>query len=91
MPVKVTIPVAYRSHTQGRAAIESNGIRVADVLVDLTRRFPGLRDKMYDNAGVPRSTLNIYLNREDIRFLDGHDTAVAEGDEITLLMPASGG
>ena len=91
MPVKVCIPVAYRAQTQGQAAIQAHGKSVREVIDGLISTFPGLEHKIRDDTGAIRATINIYLNREDIRFKNGHDTAVAGGDEITLLLPASGG
>ena len=91
MTVTIVIPMALRAATQCRAVVEAEGARVEEALQDLVRRYPELRAGLCDDSGAVKPALNVYLNRSDVRYLDGRQTAVVEGDELTLLLPASGG
>jgi len=64
---------------------------VKEVLADLEKRYPGVRERLYDDKGVLRRFINLYLNSEDIRFLKGETTPVKEGDEISIVPAIAGG
>jgi molybdopterin synthase sulfur carrier subunit len=91
MAVKVRIPNQFLSVADGHAEVVVTGESVAEILDALCRRYPPLRDKIFEADGEKRKTVNLYLNREDIRYLKGLETVVKEGDEIIILPPASGG
>ncbi len=91
MTVLVRIPPVLRQHTAGEQLVAADGATVGDVLQRLGARYPGLAAAIYDEAGALRSFLNIYLNDEDVRYLDQSGTAVAEGDTIALLPALAGG
>jgi MoaD family protein len=90
MSVRVQIPTPMRQHTDGQAVVEAGGTTVADVLDDLGRKFPGITQRLFDNGQV-RRFVNVYLNDEDIRYLDNLATAVKDGDELSIIPAVAGG
>lgn len=91
MPVTVRIPTPLRSITKGSAEVQAKGGSVADVMEDLERQFPGLRERLVDEGGELRRFINIYVNEEDIRFLQGKKTALKEGDQVSIVPAIAGG
>jgi sulfur-carrier protein len=69
----------------------AEGATVSDILNNLESQFAGIKDRICDESGAPRRFINIYLNEEDIRFLDGEGTAVKDGDEISIIPAIAGG
>jgi len=69
----------------------AEGATVNDILNNLESQFAGIKDRICDESGAPRRFINIYLNEEDIRFLDGEGTAVKDGDEISIIPAIAGG
>ncbi len=90
MSVTVKIPSQLRSATGGEAEASVEGATVGDVLDALYDRFGELRDRIAQDGGL-RRFVNVYIGGEDIRFLDGLDTDVADGDEVTILPAVAGG
>ena len=91
MAVLVRIPTPLRTLTKGSAEIQAAGDTVADVVDDLDRQFPGLRDRLLDETGELRRFINIYVNQEDIRFLQSKTTALKPGDEVSIVPAIAGG
>jgi molybdopterin synthase sulfur carrier subunit len=91
MPVTVRIPTPMRAMTKGVADVKAKGDTVEDLIVDLERQFPGLRDRLLDETGELRRFVNIYVNQEDIRFLDNKATILKEGDEVAIVPAIAGG
>ena len=91
MALKVKIPTPLRRHTDGSSAVEVSGTRVREALDDLTQRYPGVSERLFDGQGQLKSHLNVFLNNEDIRFLNGLDTPVRDGDTVVLLPALAGG
>ncbi|MGA2470962.1 MAG: ubiquitin-like small modifier protein 1 [Solirubrobacteraceae bacterium] len=91
MAVNVKIPTALRIATDGEAEVGVEGETVSEVLDALFERFDGLRERISDEQGSLRRFVNVYVAGEDIRFLDGLDTPVADGSEITILPAVAGG
>jgi sulfur-carrier protein len=91
MPVTVRIPTPLRSITKGSAEVQAKGDTVGDIVDDLERQFPGLRERLMDESGELRRFINIYVNEEDIRFLDGKKTALKEGDSVSVVPAIAGG
>ncbi len=87
---RVRIPPTLRSDTGGEREVEANGADVRAVLEDLTERHPALRDRIWEDGAVA-PFVNIYLDGEDVRTLDGVDTAVREGQSLILLPAMAGG
>jgi molybdopterin synthase sulfur carrier subunit len=90
MPVVVKIPAQLRSLTGNQAETEVDGTSVGEALDALYERYDGLRDRITEN-GELRRFVNVYVGGEDIRFGDGLDTPVSDGDEITILPAVAGG
>jgi sulfur-carrier protein len=91
MTVKVLIPTALQKFTNDQATIECNGSSVAELLNALEQSCPGIKDRLCDDQGKPRRFLNFYVNSEDIRFLEGTDTALQDGDEVSIVPAVAGG
>jgi sulfur-carrier protein len=90
MSIEIRIPTILRQYTGGEKAVEGSGGTLAEVIDDLEDRHPGLRDRLVDDKGL-RRFVNVYLNDEDVRFLGGLETSVADGDHVTVLPAVAGG
>ena len=90
MSVRVHIPTPLRQHTQGQAVVEAQGNNVQALLQNLGEKFPGINQRLFDNGQV-RRFVNVYLNDEDIRYLDNLQTAVKDGDELSIIPAVAGG
>jgi molybdopterin synthase sulfur carrier subunit len=91
MAINVRIPTPLRKLTQNRDTVEATGATVSAVMDDLERQFPGLKERLCDPHGELRRFVNIYLNDEDIRFAQGRQTAVKDGDELAIIPAIAGG
>ncbi|MFQ5915482.1 MAG: MoaD/ThiS family protein [Nitrospinota bacterium] len=91
MPVKVRIPTALQKLTKNQGEVEAMGGNIDEVFEDMEKRFPGLKERLYDGSGDIRRFINVFLNDEDIRFLDGPKTSVKEGDEVSIIPAIAGG
>jgi molybdopterin converting factor small subunit len=90
MAIEVRIPTILRTYTDGARAVEASGDTLRALIVDLEANHPGIQDRIVDEAGL-RRFVNVYLNDEDVRFLDGIDTKVSDGDVVTVLPAVAGG
>ncbi|MFM2437649.1 MAG: hypothetical protein RLZ55_460 [Actinomycetota bacterium] len=90
MAIEVRVPTILRTYTDGAKVVEANGTTIAEVVADLDVRYPGMADRLLDDKGL-RRFVNVYLNDEDVRFLDGLATVVADGDSVTVLPAVAGG
>ena len=90
MAVHVKIPTQLRSATDGEAVAAVQGTTVGEVLDALYERYSELRSRIAEDGGL-RRFVNVYVGGEDIRFLEGLDTPVSDGDEITILPAVAGG
>jgi molybdopterin synthase sulfur carrier subunit len=91
MAVLVRIPTPLRTVTKGAAEVQAAGATVADIIEDLERQFPGMRDRLLENGGNVRRFINLYVNEEDIRFLEGARTALKTGDQLSIVPAIAGG
>ncbi len=91
MPVLVRIPTPLRSLTKGSAEVQAKGDTVDDLIQDLERQFSGLRERLLDDKGELRRFINIYVNEEDVRFLEGKMTALKDGDAVSIVPAIAGG
>lgn len=90
MAVEVSIPTILRTYTGGAKAVSASGDTVNAVIADLNSTYPGIAERLVDDAGL-RRFVNVYLNDEDVRFLGGLDAAVTDGDSVTILPAVAGG
>ncbi|MEU9605247.1 MoaD/ThiS family protein [Streptomyces sp. NPDC048057] len=93
MAIEVRIPTILRTYTDGAKAVEGNGTTLAELFADLETRHAGIQDRIVDKANGDqlRRFVNVYLNDEDVRFLDGISTELSDGDSITILPAVAGG
>lgn len=91
MPVTVKIPTQLRTAAEGATEAQLDGATVEEVLGNLFERYGELRQRIADDDGSLRRFVNVYLSGEDIRFLEGLQTPVADGAELTILPAVAGG
>jgi molybdopterin synthase sulfur carrier subunit len=91
MSVTVRIPSPLQKITNNQAEITSEGTSIKDILADLEKQFPGIKERLYDEQGKLRRFINFYVNNEDIRFLQGEETAIKSGDEVSIVPAIAGG
>jgi sulfur-carrier protein len=91
MPIKVLVPTPLQKFTNDQAAIECDGGTIAELLDSLEQSFPGIKARLCDEKGDLRRFINFYVNSEDIRFLDGQNTHLKEGDEVSIVPAVAGG
>ncbi|MCY3712923.1 MAG: MoaD/ThiS family protein [Gemmatimonadetes bacterium] len=91
MPVTVRIPTPLRKLTENRSEIEIDGETVESLIGNMEASYPGIKDRLCDESGKVRRFINIYINEEDIRFLDGTDSAVKAGDRVSIVPAIAGG
>ncbi len=91
MGVLVRIPTPLRGMTKGAGEVQATAETVGDLIEDLERQYPGLRERLVEESGEIRRFINIYVNEEDIRFLQGAKTALKQGDEVSIVPAIAGG
>ena len=87
----VSIPTPLRPHTDGQARVEAQGSTVGEVLKDLGTRFPEFHKRIFDGRGELQQYVNVYVNNEDIRYLDELNTPVAPTDVVDIIPAVAGG
>ncbi len=87
----VKIPPVLRTQTGGEATVAADGSTVGDVLGALVDAHPTTRDQLFSSEGELNRYVNVYLNDEDVRVLDGLDTAIDDGDTVVILPAMAGG
>jgi sulfur-carrier protein len=87
----VKIPPVLRPQTDGEATVDADGVTVGDVLEALVDAHPGTRDQLFGGERELNRYVNVYLNDEDVRVLDGLETAIDDGDTVVILPAMAGG
>jgi molybdopterin synthase sulfur carrier subunit len=90
MAIEVRIPTILRTYTGGEKTVEGSGATLDELFADLDTRHTGLRERVVE-GGELRRFVNVYLNDEDVRFLKGIATELADGDSVTILPAVAGG
>jgi len=90
MSVQVEVPTVLRTFTAGERSIVGDGQDLQGLIADLETRYPGLSERILED-GKLRKFVNVYLNDEDVRFLDGLGTPLADADVVTILPAVAGG
>ncbi len=90
MAAIVRIPTPLRTLTQGADEVSAEGTTIVDVIADLDKNYPGIRERLLDEKGV-RRFINIFVGDEDIRFLDGLQTEVKAGERVSIIPAIAGG
>ena len=91
MPVTVRIPTPLQRLTNGQGEVQCDGATVTELLADLEQRHPGIKERICDQEGKLRRFVNVFVNEEDIRFLQGDQTKVKDGDEVSIIPAIAGG
>jgi len=91
MASKVRIPTPLRKLTNNEELVEVNAATIGDAINELQTRFPGIKERLVDDAGAVRRFVNVYVNEEDIRFLENQHTKLKDGDEISIIPAIAGG
>jgi molybdopterin converting factor small subunit len=91
MAVEIKLPTVLRAQADGLASVAIDGATVGEVFTQLLARYPGLRGNLLDDAGGLHKFVNVYKDDDDIRYLDGLDTKVSDGDVLSILPAVAGG
>jgi molybdopterin synthase sulfur carrier subunit len=91
MPKKVRIPTPLRKLTNNEEVVEVSAATIGGAIAELQARFPGIKERLLDDSGGIRRFVNVYVNEEDIRFLQNQETALKEGDEVSIIPAIAGG
>ena len=91
MSVEVRIPSPLKQLTNNQATVAAEGTDVESLLADLEHKFPGIKERLCDGTGALRPSVLLYVNNEDIRFLEGSKTKLKDGDEVAIVPSVSGG
>ena len=91
MAKKVRIPTPLRKPTNNEEIVEVNGATIDEAIAELQARYPGIKERLLDDTGNVRRFVNVYVNEEDIRFLQNQQTPLKEGDEISIIPAIAGG
>ena len=91
MSVTVRVPTPLQRLAGGAKNVKADGGSVSAVIEDLERQYPGMKGRLCEDDGTLRRFINIYVNGEDIRFSDGIETSVKDGDEMSIIPAVSGG
>ena len=91
MAITVRIPTPLQRLTHGQSEVQADGSTVKNLLEDLNRRYPGVKERICDENGKLRRFVNVFVNEEDIRFMQGDDTPLKDGDEVSIIPAIAGG
>ena len=91
MAITVRIPTPLQRLTSGKGEVEAEGKNVNELLADIERQYPGVKERICDEQGQLRRFVNVFVNEEDIRFLQGDQTALKDGDEVSIIPAIAGG
>ena len=91
MSVTVRIPTPLRQMTNGQNKVEVTPSTMGELIQQLDAAYPGIRDRLLDETGEMHYFVNLYLNGEDVRFLQGMDTSANTGDEVSIVPSVAGG
>ncbi len=90
MPIEVRVPTILRQYTGGEKLVTAEGLSLEAIIKDLNGNHPGIGNRLLDDSGL-RRFINVYVNDEDVRFLEGLQTVIADNDSITILPAVAGG
>lgn len=91
MAVQVRIPTPLRKFTDGQDTVDASGASIGAIIENLEQNHPGLKDRICEADGSVRRFVNLYVNGDDIRFLENLDSAVKDGDEVSIVPAIAGG
>ncbi|MBI3874534.1 MAG: MoaD/ThiS family protein [Verrucomicrobia bacterium] len=91
MPTKVRIPTPLRKLTHDEEVVTVNAATIGAAITELQTRYPGIQERLLDDKGEVRRFVNVYVNEEDIRFLQNQQTPLKDGDEVSIIPAIAGG
>src|ERR1051326_8426979 len=91
MAKKVRIPTPLRKLTNNEEGVEGDGATIGDAITELQSRYPGIKERRVEEKGEVRRFVNVYVNEEDIRFLQNQATTLKDGDEVSIIPAIAGG
>jgi len=91
MPVKVRIPTPLRKLTNDEELVTVEATTIGDAITELQTKYPGIKERLVDESGEVRRFVNVYVNEEDIRFLQNKETVIKDGDEVSIIPAIAGG
>jgi sulfur-carrier protein len=91
MPNNVRIPVQLRALTNGEEVVSASGKSVLELIEDIDKKFPGIKERICEADGKVRRFVNIFVNEEDIRFLEDLQTPISDKDEVSIIPAIAGG
>ena len=91
MPKKVRIPTPLRKLTNNEEVVEVSAADIGAAIIELQTKYPGIKERLMDDNGEVRRFVNVYVNEEDIRFLQNQKTPLKDGDEISIIPAIAGG
>jgi molybdopterin synthase sulfur carrier subunit len=91
MSVTVRIPTTMRPLCGGSSTVKVDGSKLSEVLADLNAQFPGFDDRLFDETGALRKFVNVFVADDDVRYLDGLDTVVPDGETVSIIPAVAGG
>ncbi len=91
MSVQVRVPTPLRRFTGGAEQVNTDGVSIAALVNDIEQNYPGIKERICDDQGNIRRFVNIFVNGDDIRFLDNLETALKDGDEVSIVPAIAGG
>ncbi|MDH3443016.1 MAG: MoaD/ThiS family protein [Deltaproteobacteria bacterium] len=91
MSVRVRVPTPLRKFTQGADEVDAQGNTIRALMEDLEKNYPGIKERICDDSGKVRRFVNVYVNGDDIRFLQNIETGLKDGDNISIIPAIAGG
>lgn len=91
MSIKVRVPAPLQKLTKDQPEVSVSGTNVRELIEELEREYPGIKDRICDETGKIRRFINIYVNEEDVRFLQRDETPLKDGDEVSIIPAIAGG
>ncbi|HEY6166549.1 MAG TPA: MoaD/ThiS family protein [Verrucomicrobiae bacterium] len=91
MAAQVRIPTPLRKLTNNEELVEIKAATIGAAITELQKRFPGIQERLVDEGGAVRRFVNVYVNEEDIRFLQNLQTPLKDGDEVSIIPAIAGG
>jgi len=91
MSARVRVPTPLRKFTQGCDEVDASGQTISGLFNDLEQNYPGIKERIIDDTGKVRRFVNVYVNGDDIRFLKNMDTAIKDGDNVSIVPAIAGG
>ena len=91
MQILVRVPAPLQKLTKNQGDVKASGANIRELIENLEKEFPGIEERIYDGTGKIRRFINIYVNEEDVRFLQQEETPLKDGDEVSIIPAIAGG